>query len=65
MINGQVSCAELEDDLEEYHMSFVRRMNDEQMIIEMSNWLSDKNQYDTIWYLVEMDDLKFEKVSIN
>lgn len=65
MLNGQVSCAEFMDDSEEYHMSFIRRMNEEQMIIEMSKWLDDKNQYETVWYLVEMDDLEFEKVSIN
>lgn len=61
--NGKVSCAEIIGAPEEYQMTYVLRINEEQMLMEFTKNLDEIGNAESKWYLVEIDELKFKKVS--
>ena len=61
--NGKVSCAEIIGAPEEYQMTYVLRINEEQMLMEFTKNLDEIENAERKWYLVEIDELKFKKVS--
>ena len=61
--NGKVSCAEMIGAPEEYQMTYVLRINEEQMLMEFTKNLDEIGNAERKWYLVEIDELKFKKVS--
>ena len=61
--NGQVSCAEIVGLPEDFHMTAVLRIDEELLLIEFRKYLDEIGNCERKWYLVEIDELKFKKVS--
>ena len=61
--NGKVSCAEIIGAPEEYQLTYVLRINEEQMLMEFKKYLDEIGNAESKWYLVAIDELKFKKVS--
>ncbi len=61
--NGEVGCAEIVGQPDDFKLSYVLRIDEERLLIEFRKYLDEIGNCERKWYLVEIDELKFKKVS--